>query len=384
MHQQHHSKQVSADELFDSTDSFIFFEPNPRKLVSDHHQSSLCIMWHHSHPNVLSFNNNRRMCIHRWMHYLTFTVFLVISQAAPNKLAPNNHLSPNKNSDVQQQIDVQPLPNPVMSRSSFFAATATAMMASSSAAQAVSETNHHPSTEDVSSIQLTASSPATSLQESVSGFTAGAALGAVKTLVKFPLDTATVRLQMPNSDYSVGDLGRLFNGSYNGLTLSLLSNIPAGAIFFAFKDAAKASLRDSALSEAPKWLTTSIAVGVAQVPYWLVRNPGEVIKVRQQAGIEGYGDGVSATEAFQKTFQNNNDTTWGGIQEFYTGYWENIVYAYPADVIKFVGYEALTNGRRNLSPLEGAGAGALATACKLQASTLSIMTCYCSIFDSLS
>jgi hypothetical protein len=318
------------------------------------------------------------MCIHRWMHYLTFTVLLAISQAAPNKLAPNNRLSPNKNADVQQQIDMQPLPNPVMSRSSFFFfATATAMMASSSVAQAVSETNHHPSTEN-------ASSPATSLQESVSGFIAGAALGAVKTVVKFPLDTATVRLQMPNSDYSVGDLGRLFNGSYNGLTLSLLSNIPAGAIFFAFKDATKASLRDSALSEVPKWLSTSIAVGVAQIPYWLARNPGEVIKVRQQAGIEGYGDGVSATEAFQKTFQKNNGTTWEGIQEFYTGYWENIVYAYPADVIKFVAYEALTNGRRNLSPLEGAEAGALATACKLQALTLSIMTNDCSIFDSVS
>ena len=52
-----------------------------------------------------------------------------------------------------------------------------------------------------------------------------------------------------------------------------------------------------------------------------------------------------------------------GIQEFYTGYWENIVYAYPADVIKFVAYEALTNGRKDLSPLEGAEAGALATAC---------------------
>jgi hypothetical protein len=321
------------------------------------------------------------------MHYLIFAVFLAISQAAPNKLAPNNRLSPNKNANVQQQIDVQPLPNPVMSRSSFFAATASAaaMMASSRPAQAVSETNYHPSTEAVSSIQPTASSPATtSLQESVSGFTAGGALGAVKTLVKFPLDTATVRLQMPNSDYSVGDLGRLFNGSYNGLTLSLLSNIPAGAIFFAFKDATKASLRDSFLSEAPKWLTTSIAVGVAQVPYWLVRNPGEVIKVRQQAGIEGYGDGVSATEAFQKTFQNNNGTTWEGIKEFYTGYWENIAYAYPADVFKFVAYEALTNGRKNLSPLEGAEAGALATACKLQALTLSIMTCYCSIFDSVS
>jgi solute carrier family 25 S-adenosylmethionine transporter 26 len=196
---------------------------------------------------------------------------------------------------------------------------------------------------------------------------AGASLGAVKTVVKFPLDTATVRLQMPNSDYSIRDLTSLFNGSYNGITLSLLSNIPAGAVFFAFKDATKASLKASpSFFDAPKWLTTSIAVAVAQVPYWIVRNPGEVIKVRQQAGIDGYGNGVSAFKAVQKTFtesSSNGTTTLDGIEEFYTGYWENIAYAYPADVIKFVAYEALTKGRKDLSPIEGAEAGALATAC---------------------
>jgi solute carrier family 25 S-adenosylmethionine transporter 26 len=38
------------------------------------------------------------------------------------------------------------------------------------------------------------------------------------------------------------------------------------------------------------------------------------------------------------------------------------VYAYPADVIKFVAYDSITQGRKNLSPQEGAVAGAFATA----------------------
>ena len=57
-----------------------------------------------------------------------------------------------------------------------------------------------------------------------------------------------------------------------------------------------------------------------------------------------------------------NVTLSEGISDLFTGYWENILYAYPADVIKFVAYEAVTKGRKDLSPVEGAQAGALATA----------------------
>jgi solute carrier family 25 S-adenosylmethionine transporter 26 len=200
-----------------------------------------------------------------------------------------------------------------------------------------------------------------SFEESLSGFVAGAALVGTKTIVKFPLDTATVRVQMPNSNYSVRDPSGLFNGCYNGFFLTLLSNIPAGAVFFAVKDSVKTSLKNSG---SPGWLTTSLAVAAAQIPYWIVRNPSEVVKVRQQANIEGYGEGVSAFDAVRLTLKSNDDenrTINDGLSEFYTGYWENIIYAYPADVIKFVAYESITKGRKDLSPVEGAKAGAIAT-----------------------
>jgi len=205
-----------------------------------------------------------------------------------------------------------------------------------------------------------------SFQESVSGFVAGAAIGGTKTLVKFPLDTATVRVQMPNSGYSIRDPVGLFKGCFNGVSFPLLSNIPAGAIFFGVKDAVKVAMKnsDGPISTMPRWLSTSLAVGIAQIPYWLVRNPSEVVKVRQQANVDGYGEDVSAIDAVKKTFKSGNkdEVEANNVSDFYTGYWENFLYAYPADVIKFVAYESITKGRKDLSPFEGAKAGAVATA----------------------
>jgi len=210
------------------------------------------------------------------------------------------------------------------------------------------------------------SSSSKSLQEAISGFFAGAALSTTKTIVKYPLDTATVRLQMKNSTYSILNPSTLFQGSFNGIATPLLSNIPAGAVFFATKDATKSFLKEN-LVGVPKWVTTSIAVAAALPPYWIIRNPSEVVKTRQQAKLEGYGDDVNALDAYRNAYKQhqareNTDSSFAGIKGFYTGYSENVVYGLPADVIKFIAYENLTQGRKNLSPIEGAFSGAVATA----------------------
>jgi hypothetical protein len=136
-----------------------------------------------------------------------------------------------------------------------------------------------------------------------------------------------------------------------------LSNLlhQKGAVFFAVKDACKSAL-NSYEPDMSRWMKTSLAVAAAQFPYWLVRNPSEVVKTRQQAGTEGYEVGVSAMEAYKKVASDS------GLAGYYIGYWENILYAYPADVIKFVVYDQLSRGRSNLSPAEGAIAGAASTA----------------------
>ena len=227
------------------------------------------------------------------------------------------------------------------------------------------------STQTIAS-KLPAVEPST-FQESLSGFVSGASLAGTKTLIKFPLDTATVRVQMPNSPYSIRDPFALFDGCFNGVSLTLLSNIPAGAVFFGVKDAVKSAIKNSdnsGISTMPRWLSTSVAVGAAMIPYWLIRNPSEVIKVRKQANIDGY-ENISAIDAVKETMKSSDQDESGenNISELYTGYWENVLYALPADIIKFVVYDSITKGRKDLSALEGAGAGAIATSLSQLATT---------------
>mmetsp|Transcript_29057 Transcript_29057/g.61845 ORF Transcript_29057/g.61845 Transcript_29057/m.61845 type:complete len:427 (+) Transcript_29057:198-1478(+) len=202
----------------------------------------------------------------------------------------------------------------------------------------------------------------TAFQESISGFVSGSAVSTVKTLVKYPLDTATVRLQMPSTLFTIENLPALFAGSLDGITAPLLSNIPAGAIFFAVKDATKSSLKESGLG-LPKWPLTSLAVAAALPPYWLIRNPSEVVKTRLQVGAEGYYEGMSTYDAFQLALSNGNSTM-DGVSELYQGFSENILYGFPADIIKFVAYDSLTGGKgkNGVSPLDGAVYGAFSTA----------------------
>jgi hypothetical protein len=208
----------------------------------------------------------------------------------------------------------------------------------------------------------------TALQESISGFISGTAVSTVKTLVKYPLDTATVRLQMPNTEYTIRNLPMLFSGSFDGIVAPLLSNIPAGAVFFAVKDATKTALKESGIP-LPKLALTSAAVAMAIPPYWLLRNPSEVIKTRIQVRAEGYYEGMSTIDAFkvalaQKDGNTKTNIAGGGLSELYQGYSENVLYGFPADIIKFVAYDYLTGGKgkASVSPVEGAVYGALSTA----------------------
>lgn len=264
-------------------------------------------------------------------------------------------------------------------RQTLAALAATTAAFCSSPRIAVAEENNTSDSNSLATIQATTQTIATKLsspepsawQESLSGFVAGASLAGTKTLIKFPLDTATVRVQMPNSEYSIRDPFRLFDGCFNGISLTLLSNIPAGAVFFGVKDAVKSAIKnsDGGISSMPRWMSTSLAVGVALIPYWVIRNPSEVVKVRKQANIDGY-ENISAIDAIKQTVKGSDSDDGGNnISELYTGYWENFLYALPADIIKFVAYESITKGRKDLSPLEGAGAGAIATSLSQLATT---------------
>ena len=118
-----------------------------------------------------------------------------------------------------------------------------------------------------------------------SGLLAGAVQKTAKELVLHPLDTAKTRLQLGSSRRALVG-GGLFDDAYSGIGPALLSGAPAASLFFAVKDGIKSRAKGLG-----KVGATLAAVAGANVCYWVLRNPTEVVKARRQAGIDGDGGG---------------------------------------------------------------------------------------------
>jgi solute carrier family 25 S-adenosylmethionine transporter 26 len=129
--------------------------------------------------------------------------------------------------------------------------------------------------------------------------------------------------------------------------LPLIFNAPAGGVFFAAKDAVKSSLAN--LGNIP---STLVAIFVAQFPYWLVRQPSEVLKVRRQAvfasgnagagaapGGEQGGGGIAA--ALRESAELLDVRKPGTVESLSLGFGANLAYTFPADALKFVAYDFL-------------------------------------------
>jgi len=188
--------------------------------------------------------------------------------------------------------------------------------------------------------------------EFISGLIAGAVQSTVKQLVLYPFDTVKSRLQVSEGDRSLFDAA-LYKDAYSGIGPTLLSSAPTASLFFAVKDLVKQQVTEGLGNT----LGTLTAVGAANVPYWLVRNPTEVIKTRRQTGQ--IDDPAKATvDLWQEQ----------GPSGFYRGYASNLAYAFPVDAAKFVLYDSFKkelkqkNGGKKLSPIESAVFGGIATA----------------------
>merc|ERR1711924_167863 len=179
-------------------------------------------------------------------------------------------------------------------------------------------------------------------------------------------DTIKTRLQVGS-----GTRRSLFRNLFAGVLPQLVTSIPSGAIFFGTKDLIKAELRGF-LGPGNAELITVIAVGGAQVPYWLVRNPSEILKTKRQAFNEGDANveltGENAWSLLKDVLESE------GATGLYNGYFSNIAYTFPADAIKFLVFEALQRkagarpAKRTISTLEPALYGSLAT-CVAQLTT---------------
>lgn len=109
---------------------------------------------------------------------------------------------------------------------------------------------------------------------------------------------------------------------FNGVLPALISGTPASAVFFGVKDYVKFEMMSSYHWD--KEFSTIIAVAVASIPYWIIRNPGEIIKTRDQLSLKS----DVQQQADYPTLKN--------VGSFYVGFWFNVLYSLPADVIKFL------------------------------------------------
>lgn len=216
---------------------------------------------------------------------------------------------------------------------------------------------------------ISASSAPSAASEFYSGLLAGAVQKTVKELALHPLDTAKARLQVARGRRQL--LGELFRAPYAGLAPALISGAPAASTFFAVKDATK---RAAASLDLGRTETTLLAVATANVGYWGVKNPSEVLKVRRQAGVMGDDTLSAAGEIWREE----------GLLGFYRSIVPNYAYSTPVDTLKFLLYESykaqLQRDGRKLSAVEAAIGGAIsasaaqAVATPLDVARVRIMT----------
>lgn len=161
----------------------------------------------------------------------------------------------------------------------------------------------------------------------INGLISGSVSRATKEILLHPIDTIRARQQIQDSNitysYNVSDL-------YSGILPALVGGIPAGAIFFGVKDYSKSKFRKLGMN---RQVSTILSVVCANIPYWLIRNPLEVVKTKLQ--VEG--DDVNDRNSIEKLYMiYNTKGLHDLVNVLYSSYLSNFAYALPSDIIKFL------------------------------------------------
>ncbi|EKX46987.1 hypothetical protein GUITHDRAFT_137950 [Guillardia theta CCMP2712] len=195
--------------------------------------------------------------------------------------------------------------------------------------------------------------------EANSGFLSGVAVSVAKQTVLYPIDTIKVRLQTTPLEPStpLWKRGDLFKGLYKGYLIPLIFNAPASGVFFGMKDAVKSYF--SWLGNAP---STLLAIFIAQFPYWVVRQPSEILKVRDQLVRSTDGSSIQDQGLLNKLKQLDPRSP-ENLKALFQGFGSNLAYTFPADALKFSVYDVVKAqiGPKGKDPLIAAVTGALST-----------------------
>lgn len=183
-----------------------------------------------------------------------------------------------------------------------------------------------------------------------SGAIQGISQNVVKQLILHPFDTVKTRLQAQAVARGIDDIDRrdLFKDVYRGLLPTLVSGTPGSASFFAAKEAAQ-----SVLQTFPQPVKTSCGVLAGVLCAKAIKTPFDVAETKAMASV-AKGEALAWDGSVQKltsAFEKE------GLQGLYRGYGANVLYKLPADLAKFLAFEAL----KSTGSLPTGTAGALAT-----------------------
>ena len=140
-----------------------------------------------------------------------------------------------------------------------------------------------------------------------------------------PFDTIKSRQQAPSAgDGMTNSTALLFRNVYSGIVPALVGGVPSAAVFFGVKDVCRQELLHLG---ADKQLATLLAVCAANVPYWLIRSPPELLKTREQTSLL---EGRQEWALFRALWRRE------GLGGVYSGLAANVAYSLTANVVKFL------------------------------------------------
>jgi solute carrier family 25 S-adenosylmethionine transporter 26 len=196
------------------------------------------------------------------------------------------------------------------------------------------------------------------------GLVAGAASKVLRDLVIHPIDTVKARRQMgergtsPAQHASDGSAAlapseSIYAHLYDGIGPSLVSGVPAGALYLYIGDV----LRE-------RGLNSGLAGVAASFVFWTIRTPGEVVKTRMQVAGSA-SRALSALEAFAAVRDDE------GLGALYSGYGQTLARSLPFDFLRFALFDQIHHADAIERLL--AGNPAFDTACGFAASGLAAL-----------
>lgn len=168
------------------------------------------------------------------------------------------------------------------------------------------------------------------------GLIAGACSKLLRDVVIHPLDTVKSRRQMALSAGDAAQRPPLYANLYDGIGPTLVTGVPAGALFLYVGDLLRSQHLNSGLSGA-----------AASLVFWTIRTPGEVVKTRMQVEGGGGGSAAGLVGAVRDLCREE------GPGALYTGYVQTLCRSLPFDFLRFLLFDAIHDGELTRQLLAG-------------------------------